>query len=376
MSDNAPTHDPTHADGASPDDQALAPLRKRIDELDQQLIKLLNERAEVVVEVGRVKRAGNTPIYVPDRERRVLEQVKSYNQGPLPNTCIEAIYRELMSGSFALERPLRIGYLGPPGSFSHLAATSKFGQSVEYDNLADIPLIFSAVDRRDCDYGLVPIENSTEGSVAASLDALSDTHAKVCAEVLIPIHHNLLANCDPPQIKTIYSHPQALAQCRGWLSMQFPNVEKVPVASTSRAAERAASEQGAAAIASSLAAKLNNLRLQFENIEDNANNTTRFYVIGHQATKPTGDDKTALLFTTEHKPGALTDVLNVFQAFGLNLTHIDKRPSQRVNWEYTFFVDLMAHEEDESFQKAIAEARKHCLQMIVLGSFPRAAETI
>lgn len=363
-------------DNSADDEQALAPLRERIDGLDQQIIQLLNERAEVVVEVGNIKRAGNTPIYVPDRERRVLEQIRSYNQGPLPNKCIDAIYRELMSGSFALERPLRIGYLGPPGSFSHLAATCKFGQSVEYDKLADIPLIFAAVDRKDCDYGLVPIENSTEGSVAASLDALSDTHAKVCAEVLIAIHHNLMANCDPPDIKKIYSHPQALAQCRGWLSTQFPNVEKVPVASTSRAAEMAANEDDTAAIASSLAAKLHNLHIQFENIEDCANNTTRFYVIGHQSTKPTGDDKTALMFTTEHKPGALTEVLNVFNDFGLNLTHIDKRPSQRVNWEYTFFVDLLAHQEDKGFQKAVAEAKQHCLQLVVLGSFPRANEVI
>ncbi len=358
------------------DDQALAPLRARIDALDQQIVRLLNERATVVVEVGRIKRAGNTPIYVPDRERRVLEQVRSYNQGPLPNKCIDAIYRELMSGSFALERPLRIGYLGPPGSFSHLAASSKFGQSVEYDNLADIPLIFNAVDRRDCDYGLVPIENSTEGSVAASLDALADTHAKVCAEVLIAIHHNLLANCEAPDIKRIYSHPQALAQCRNWLSTQFPNVERIATASTSRAAEMAAKEPGSAAIASALAAKLNNLHVQFENIEDKTNNTTRFYVIGQQLTKPTGDDKTAIMFTTEHKAGALTEVLNVFRDYGLNLTHIDKRPSQRVNWEYTFFVDLIAHQEDASFKQAVAEAKKHCLQLVTLGSFPRASEVI
>ncbi|MGB0768102.1 MAG: prephenate dehydratase [Phycisphaeraceae bacterium] len=363
-------------DRQAADDAALAPLRERIDAIDRQLVKLLNERAEVVVDVGKVKRAGNTPIYVPDREKRVLEQVRSYNKGPLPDKCIDAIYRELMSGSFAIERPLRIGYLGPPGSFSHLAATAKFGQSVEYDRLSDIPLIFNAVDRRDCDYGLVPIENSTEGSVAASLDALADTKARVCAEVLIAIHHNLMANCDPPQIQRIYSHPQALAQCRGWLSTQFPNVECIATASTSRAAEMAALESGAAAIASSLAAKLHNLRVQFEHIEDNPNNTTRFYVIGHQSTKPTGDDKTALMFTTEHKPGALTEVLNVFNDFGLNLTHIDKRPSQRVNWEYTFFVDLMAHQDEDAFQNAVAEAKKHCLQLIVLGSFPRASEVI
>ncbi|MEM9020377.1 MAG: prephenate dehydratase [Planctomycetota bacterium] len=360
----------------SPDEAALAPLRSRIDALDQQIVRLLNERAEIVVEVGQVKRAGNTPIYVPDRERRVLEQIRSYNQGPLADKCVEAIWRELMSGSFALERPLRIGYLGPTGSFSHMASRMKFGASVEYDNLADIPLIFDAVGRRDIDYGLVPIENSTEGSVSVTLDALSDTSARICGEVLIAIHHNLLANCDAPDIQKIYSHPQALAQCRNWLATHFPNVERVAASSTSKAARIAAQEPGAAAIASSLAAKLNEVHIQFENIEDNPNNTTRFFIISHQDTRPTGDDKTAVLFNTEHKSGALTEVLNVFRDFGLNLTHIDKRPSQRVNWEYSFFVDLVAHEDNENFQNAVAEARKHCLQFIVLGSFPRATEVM
>jgi len=355
---------------------ALAPLRARIDELDRQIVHLLNERAKIVVEVGQVKRAGNAPIYVPDRERRVLEQIRSYNQGPLPDKCVEAIWRELMSGSFALERPLRIGYLGPAGSFSHMASRMKFGASVEYDNLADIPLIFDAVERRDIDYGLVPIENSTEGSVAATLDALADTTARICGEVLIAIHHNLLANCDAPDIQKIYSHPQALAQCRNWLATQFPNVERVAASSTSKAAQIAAKEPGAAAIASALAAKLNDVHIQFENIEDNPNNTTRFFIIGHQDTKPTGDDKTAVLFNTEHKSGALTDVLNVFRDYKLNLTHIDKRPSQRVNWEYSFFVDLIAHEDNDDFQQAVAEARKHCLQLIILGSFPRATEVM
>lgn len=355
---------------------ALAPLRQRIDALDQKLVELLNERAKVVVEVGHIKRADRSPIYVPDRERRVLEQVRSYNKGPLPNKCIDAVWRELMSGSFALERPLRIGFLGPNGSYSHQAAEAKFGASVEYDNLADIPVIFDAVQRRDIDYGLVPIENSTEGSVVVTLDALSETSVRICAEVLIAIHHNLLANCDPPDIKRIYSHPQALAQCRGWLNAQFPKVERVATSSTSRAAMLAAEEPGAAAVASSLAAKLNDVHVQFENIEDNPNNTTRFLIIGHQSTQPTGDDKTALMFTTRHEAGALTEVLNVFRDFGLNLTHIDKRPSQRVNWEYSFFVDLMAHESDETFKKAAAEAKKHCVQLTILGSFPRATEVI
>jgi len=355
---------------------ALAPLRQRIDELDQQLVKLLNERAKVVVEVGQVKRDKDGPIFAPERERRVLEQIREHNQGPLPDSCIDAIWRELMSGSFALERPLRIGYLGPAGSFSHVAATAKFGSSVEYDNLADIRMIFDAVDRRHIDYGLVPIENSTEGFVTATLDCLMGTNAHVCAEVLIAIHHNLLANCDAPQIKKIYSHPQALAQCRHWLNAQFPNVEQVATASTSRAAEIASKEPGSAAIASLLAGQVFDLHPQFENIEDNSNNTTRFYIVAHQTTQPTGDDKTALMFTTEHRSGALADVLDVFRDEGVNLTHIDKRPIQRVNWEYCFFIDLFGHASEQRVQAAIDKARDHCLQLNVLGSFPRATEVL
>jgi len=377
--DNADPPDKPKSGAAPPQpnpaaEAALAPLRKKIDELDQKLVALLNERARVVVEVGEVKRDRNGPIFAPERERRVLEQVKQLNKGPLPQSCIDAIWRELMSGSFALERPLRIGYLGPAGSFSHVAAKRKFGSSVEYDNLADIRMIFEAVDREHIDYGLVPIENSTEGFVTASLDCLMTTKAHVCAEVLTAIHHNLLANCDAPDIKKIYSHPQALAQCRHWLNAQFPNVEQVATASTSRAAEIAASEPGAgsAAIASLLAGQIFDLHPQFENIEDNTNNTTRFYIIAHQTTQPTGDDKTALMFTTEHRSGALADVLDIFRDERVNLTHIDKRPIQQVNWEYCFFIDLFGHASEPHVSAAIEKAKAHCLQLNVLGSFPRA----
>jgi len=359
-------------------DAKLAPHRERIDAIDRELVSLLNERAREVIEIGRIKRARDAPIYAPDRESRVLEQIRLYNQGPLPDACLEAIWREMMSGSFALERPLRIGYLGPEGTFSHLAATRKFGASVEYDNLADIRMIFDAVVRRHIDYGLVPIENSTEGSVTVTLDCLIQVQApcSVCAEVLVAIHQNLLANCDPPQIRRIYSHPQGLAQCRQWLNAQFPRVERVETSSTARAVEIAATEPYAAAIGSALAARLFNVHLQFENIEDNPNNTTRFLIIGRQEPGPTGDDKTSLVFTTEHKAGALTRVLNVFKDHGLNLTHIDKRPSQQVNWEYYFFVDVEGHRHHAQVQDAIHAARAHCLSLNVLGAFPRAREAL
>ncbi|MEM7682069.1 MAG: prephenate dehydratase [Planctomycetota bacterium] len=355
-----------------PNDQALAPLREQIDRLDAKLIDLLNERARVVVDIGKVKRDNAGPIYAPERERRVLERLRALNPGPLPDTCIAAIWRELMSGSFALERPLRIGYLGPPGSFSHAASASKFGASVEYDNLDTIPMIFDAVKRGHCDYGLAPIENSTEGSVNATLDGLMHDAPPVCAEVLIAIHHNLLANCDAPDIRKVYSHPQALAQCRNWLAAQFPRAEQVAASSTSKAAEIAATEPHAAAIASTMAGKLHGVQVQFENIEDRSDNTTRFVVLGDQRPPATGRDKTALLFTLDNRSGALAKVLAVFAQSGLNLTHIDKRPSRSANWEYAFFIDVDAHRDDAPLTQAVADIEPHCRMVRVLGSFPAA----
>jgi len=357
-------------------DEALAPLRMRIDTIDRQIVELLNERACVVVEIGHIKRNEDSPIYAPDREQKVLQQVRTYNQGPLPDSCLEAIWRELMSGSFALERPLRIGYLGPPGSFSHMAARKKFGASVEYDNLDDITAVFEEISRGHIEYGLVPIENSTIGGIGETLDSFLRMSCQICAEVLIYVHYNLLANSPPEEIKAIYSKPEALSQCRKWLSVQLRHAQTIPTASTSKGAEIATKEHGSAAIGSALAGEIYGLKTLFANIEDDPQNVTRFFVIGKQPSKPSGDDKTSIMFTTEHKSGALVEVLNVFRDFGLNMTHIDKRPSKRVNWEYYFFVDLAGHFSDSNMQNAVEEARKHCLQMTYLGSYPRAREIL
>ena len=365
--------------GIMPDNAAesvLAPLREKIDQLDKQIVDLLNERAKVVIDIGHAKRQGAGPVYAPDREQRVLEQIRAHNQGPLPDPCLEAIWRELMSGSFALERPLRIGYLGPAGSFSHLAARRKFGASVEYDNLDNIHAVFDEIGRGHIDLGLVPIENSAIGGIGETLDAFLNSQIQVCAEVLINIHHNLLSNTEPDKITKIYSKPEALAQCHQWLSVQLRQAEALPAASTSKAAELAAKEPGAAAIGSTLAGEIYGLKTLFANIEDNPHNTTRFFVIGKQASKSTGDDKTSLMFTTEHKAGSLTSVLDVFRDYNLNMTHIDKRPSKRVNWEYYFFVDIVGHASEDNVQQAIEAARAHCLQLTVLGSFPRAREVL
>jgi len=351
---------------------SLEELRKKIDELDHQLVKLLNERARVVVEIGKLKSKTDKPVYAPDREKEVFARIAEANEGPLPDRCLTAIWRELMSGSFVLERPLRIGYLGPAGSFSHTASMLKFGQSVEYEPLADITSIFDEVSKGHCDLGLAPVENTMGGGVIETLDALIDSDVKVCAEVLMAIHHSLLGNCLLEEIEKIYSKPEVFAQCRNWLSATFKEAQTVPVASTARAAQIAADEPRAAAIGSNVAAELYGLRIICENIEDIANNITRFLVISREDAKPTGEDKTAILFSTAHKAGALADVLDVFKRYSINLTNIESRPSKKRQWEYYFFVDFLGHRTDKNVQDGMEEARKHCLQLSILGSFPKA----
>jgi chorismate mutase/prephenate dehydratase len=355
---------------------ALEALRVRIDHLDRQVLDMLNQRAMVVVEIGKLKRDGNLAVYSPDREQQVLAQVRANNKGPLPDRCVEAIWRELMSGSFALERPLRVGYLGPRGSFSHLAARRKFGASVEYDDLDDIASVFNAIARGHADLGLVPIENSAIGGIGETLDSFLSCPVMVVAEVLIHVHQNLLGNCAPEKITRIYSKPEIFSQCRQWLSVQLRQADRVAVASSSKAAEQAAGEPASAAIGSELAAEIYGLKVLFANVEDSPQNVTRFFVIGKQSPRPTGDDKTAVMFTTAHKAGALAEVLDVFRDHQVNLTHIDKRPSQRVNWEYYFFVDLLGHQSDPNLAKALDQARSRCLQLTVLGSFPRARDIL
>jgi chorismate mutase/prephenate dehydratase len=354
----------------------LDALRVQIDALDEKIVQLLNERARVVVDIGKLKQQNNSPIYAPDREKTVLQKVRKLNQGPLPDRCLEAVYRELMSGSFALEKPLSIGFLGPAGSFSHSASLLKFGSSVDYVPLSDISGVFEEVVRGHIDYGLVPVENSIHGGVIDTLDAFLNSSARICAEVLISVHHNLLANTPWEQVKAIYSKPEVFAQCRRWLSTTAKDRDVQPAASTSKAAEMAAKQPGVAAIGSKLAAELYGLRTLFENIEDNPDTVTRFFVIGREGARRTGDDKTAIMFTTAHKPGALADVLDVFKEAGINLTDLDKRPSKKVNWEYYFFIDAQGHQDEPAMQAAIAEARGHCLQLTVLGSYPRATEVL
>jgi chorismate mutase/prephenate dehydratase len=381
--------EPGRSKGAESD--PLAPLRNRITELDAKIVALLNERAGAVVEVGKVKRAKGLPVYTPDRESAVLSRVLALNTGPLPARTVEAIYRELMSGSFRLEHPPRIGYLGPPGSYSHVAATRHFGSSVDFDDLHTIDGVFTEVSRGHVDYGLAPIENSIGGGVVETLDAFVEHREKVTvyAEVQLEVHHALLAACEPARVTTIYSKPEVFAQCRRWLGTQYPRAELVATASSAAAVQKVAHEVkaaagvpgGAAAITSAaigsvLAGERYGLVPLFENIEDRTGNVTRFFVLSRHKARPSGDDKTSMMFTTLDKPGALAGVLNVFDRAGINLTHIDKRPSGRSSWTYTFFIDAVGHIDDPWFGAAVMQAKGHCQELFVLGSYPRSVRIL
>lgn len=350
---------------------ALSKLRQRIDQIDEELIRLINERAQAAAEIGRIKRASGEPTYVPAREREVLDRAVSLNSGPLSDRTIRAIYRELMSGSFTLERPPRIAYLGPPGSFSHLAARRKFGASVEYEPLERIAAIFEEIEREHVDLGLAPIENSLGGGVVDTLDAFASSDAKICAEINISVQHHLLANCPLDEVQKVYSKPEVFVQCQRWLTETGLMSKTIAVASSSRAAEMAATEPGTAAVGSELAGEIYGLRKVCDRIEDDPGNVTRFVVIGREHARPTGNDKTALLFATAHQPGSLVEALDVLRKASINMTFIESRPSRRKKFDYCFFVDIEGHIETPATAQAVEAVRQHCSYLKVLGSFPR-----
>lgn len=356
------------SDSPQPD---LSHVRQRIDQIDEQLLALISERGALAHAIGLLKAKDGTPIYAPDRESEILKRICQDNPGPFPDKVLLAVYRELMSGSFSLEKPLRIAFLGPLGSYSHLAATSKFGSAVDYEPVGDITAAFSEVDNDHADFGVVPVENSLIGGIRETLDAFTASSIKVCAEINMRIRHNLLSRSKIADIQRVYSKPEIFDQCRNWLGETGLYKKTVPAASSSRAAETAANEPGAAAIGNQLAAKLYELPVQVANIEDDSNNVTRFFVLGHEQARSTGDDKTSIMFTTAHKAGALVDVLNVFRDAEVNLTMITSQPSRRNAWEYYFFVDAEGHSEDQRLQRAMAEAQSHCQHLRVIGSYPR-----
>lgn len=358
------------------DQNNLDELRQQIDELDKKLIELLSARARVVVDVGKHKRGTDTPIYAPHRERAVLERVLAENKGPLSNKTIEAIYRELMSGSFQIEQPLKIAHLAPSGSFSHIAAIRHFGSSVECVGVPAIERVFREVASGHCSYGLVPYENSTSGSITDTLDAFQEHDITIYAEALIDIQHCLLCNGTTKEITRIASKPQVISQCRKWLNAMFSNVEVIETASSAQAVKLAKEDPHTAAIGSELAAHTYGVEIAIENVQDRPDNITRFLILAKESALPSTDDKSTIMFTTKHKPGALVDVLAAFRDNGINLSHIDKRPSGRTNWDYTFYIDADAHRDTAGLQSAVKHASTFCKSIKILGSYPKAGQVL
>ena len=347
-------------------------LRKKIDALDRSIVGLVNERTSLALEIGKIKRDSNREIYAPEREKAVYEKVEGLSRGPLPAGSLRAIYREIMSAALSLEKKLVIAYLGPEATFTHLAARNKFGGSVGYAAAAGIADIFGEVERGAADYGVVPIENSNEGAVTHTLDMFMDSRAKICAEIYLDISHCLMAACAPAEIRRVYSKAEVFGQCRTWVRGNYPGAELVEASSTARAAELAAKEPHAAAIASELAAELYGLKIIARGIEDSGKNETRFLVIGRSAAGPSGEDKTSIMVSISDRVGALHRMLYPFRKHAINLTKIESRPSKRKAWEYYFFIDFEGHVAEKKVGQALKELRKQCLFVEHLGSYPKA----
>lgn len=355
-------------------DKQLDKLRARIDELDEQIQALISARAACAKEVAQRKQCHERTVYYrPEREAEILRRVRERNQGPLPDEEMVRLFRELMSACLALQQPLTVGYLGPQGTFSQAAALKHFGHCVKLLPLAAIDEVFREVEAGSADYGVVPVENSTEGVISHTLDMFMRSPLKIIGDVELPVHHHLLSQGDTmAQITRIYSHQQSLAQCREWLDGKLPGIERVAVSSNAEAARLAAGQAGAAAIASDAAAEVYRLRILASNIEDDPNNTTRFLIIGRQTVAPTGRDKTSLMVSVHNRPGALYRLLEPIARHGVSMTRIESRPSRLNKWDYVFFVDVEGHAEDANVAEALKELEAEVSQLKVLGSYPRA----
>jgi chorismate mutase / prephenate dehydratase len=352
----------------------LPEIRRQIDVLDQQLLALLNQRADLVHEVGQVKRAERTEIYAPEREEQVLRSLVEKNVaagGRLPEKSIRAIYREIMSASLALEKDLKIAYHGPEATHTHEAAQSKFGASVAYLPQVSIAEVFEAVERGNADYGVVPIENSTEGVVNQTLDMFMDSDLRICAQILLNTENHLVSRVKREQIRRVFSHPQVFGRCHQWLRSQLPDVELIEVSSSPRAAELASKEPNSAALAGTMAGELFGLRVVAACIQDRPKETTRFLVIGQSASPPTGSDRTALMFSVPDEPGALFRAVEPFDLLRISVSKIESRPSRRNASEYFFFCDVDGHTSEQRIVEALAALEKQCTLVKVLGTYPK-----
>ncbi len=349
---------------------SLPEHRQAIDQLDAQIVALLNERTKHVLSIGEIKLKAGEEIYAPHRERVVLQRICKLNSGPITDTSLQAIYREVMSSALSLEKSLSIAYLGPEATFTHQAAIQRFGSSLKYASQKTIPDVFSEVAKNRADYGVVPVENSTEGVVTHTLDMFVDSDLKIVSQIVLPISHCLVSKAKKDKIKKLFVHPQTLAQCRGWIQKNLPHAELIETSSNARSVELTLAEKNTGALAGVLAAEKYNVPVLEHDVQDNSANATRFLVLGRQCSPPTGHDRTSLMFSIADKAGALHSALAPFRRYKLNMTKIESRPSKRKAWEYFFFVDVDGHMLDKKLAKALEQLGTHCSFVKVLGSYP------
>ena len=357
------------------DSNPLLGLRDQIDALDLQIMQAISDRARCAQQVAEVKKQqGDSAYYKPEREAQVLRQIMEQNSGPLDNEEMARLFRQIMSACLALEQPVKVAFLGPEGTFTQEAALKHFGDSAISVPMAAIDEVFRDVLAGSCNYGVVPVENSTEGVISHTLDSFMDSSLKICGEVELRIHQNLLIgpNTNKDNITRVYSHAQSLAQCRQWLNSNLPNVERVAVSSNAEAAKRVQGEWNSAAIAGDMSCQLYGLEKLNDKIEDNPDNSTRFLIIGREEVPPSGDDRTSIVVSVQNKTGALHDLLEPFRRNNVDMTRLESRPSRSSKWSYVFFIDFVGHIDDESVAAVLKELSAAVADLKVLCSYPRA----
>ena len=355
----------------------MGALRAGIDSVDEEIVRLLDRRARLARRVGEIKQKNDLEAYAPAREREVLNRVTALSAGDFPKRGLEAVFREIISSSISLEARLKVAYLGPEATFTHEAALRSFGTSVELEPQATVAEVFTRVERREAEHGVVPVENSMEGAVTHTLDELMNSPLKICGEVYLPVSQNLISKeSSLERVKVVCSHPMALSQAATWLRHELPGARLEEVESTGEAARRAAREQGVAAVGSALAAEAHGLNVLARNIQDARTNATRFIVLGRAWAGRTGKDKTSVVFSVKDRPGVLRDALSAFAEEGINLTRIESRPSRKRAWTYVFFADLQGHPEEEKVRRALAALEEHCPYVALIGACPEVSSEV
>jgi chorismate mutase / prephenate dehydratase len=368
---------PPHPRSGSETKEEMGALRAGIDSVDEEIVRLLDRRARLACRIGEIKREYGLEAYAPARERAVLDRVAALGAGDFPARGLEAVFREIISSSISLEARLKVAYLGPEATFTHEAALRSFGASVELEPQATVSEVFTRVERGEAGHGIVPVENSMEGTVTHTLDELMNSPLKVCGEVYLPVSQNLIS-CEPSldRVRIVCSHPMALSQAAPWLRHELPSALLEEVESTGEAARRAAREPGVAAVGSVLAAEAHHLNVLARSIQDARTNATRFIVLGREWAGRTGRDKTSVVFSVKDRPGVLRDALAAFAEEGINLTRIESRPSRKRAWTYVFFADFDGHPEEERVQRALAALEEHCPYVSLIGAYPAASAEV